>query len=330
MGCFDQLIAVRGVCDPITPQSLVYMDDVGVTLQDMEAFMTSQYDNGEDYFTKRYAFAIKETETLLNAHFQGKFNATSLVDDHRLGIFGNTLVDVVGTGYVGIQLEFNPCDVYYKFQISETSLRLQTAGDVDLEVWDLRQNKLLKTLTVSAVSGEIVTEYLNQLFYSSKEPMNLLIGYNGTGITSVNTPIASGLCCGKKSCSNSYLTASGVTISGDFYESNLTTINHTGGLSIVYSIACDHLKWMCAYSNSLALPLAYKTAAIMVSDALLNTGGERATNSHTVGIDELQNRYKFYQSKFEETFTGVLANMKLPSNKCFSCNTPVRTKAFAI
>ncbi|MFI5204288.1 MAG: hypothetical protein ACHQF2_07305 [Flavobacteriales bacterium] len=332
MGCFDDLIAVRGLCEPVTPRSLIYMDDVGLSLSDIAAFRTQAYPTDEDYFTKRSQFAIKEIDTLIFNHFNGNFLATSLIDDHRLGIFGNSQTIETGSNYMGIQMEFNPCDVYYKFEISEVSLRLNFAGDVDIEIYDLRQNKLLKTLTISTTSGQIVTDYLNELFYSSKEPMNLFIGYDATGIDSIRTLIKSGLCtgCGKKTCSNSYLTASGAQVSGSFIDANVTTIDHTGGLSIVYSIACDHSKWMCAYARSLALPIAYKTAQIMVSDALLNTGGERSTNSHTVNVDELAERYKFYTLKFNETFTSLLSNMKLPNNKCFHCNTPVTHKAFAI
>jgi len=330
MGCFDHLISVRGLCAAPAKTPVMYMDDVFVTKRDMEAFMTSEYSSAEDYFNQRYAFAVKELETLIYNHFNDQFKATSLVDDHRLGIYGNSIATEAGSGFMGIQLEFNPSDLYYKFEISEVSLRISATQDVVVKAYDLRQNKELASLTVSSVSGEVVTDYLNELFYSSKNPMNLFIGYDATGIDSVKTPIKSGLCCGKKSCFNSYLTAKGVSVTGDFYDGNLTTLDHTAGLSIVYSIACDHSKWLCAYANSVALSLCYKTAEIMISDALLNTGGERSTNNHTVGIDELQTRYEFYRSKFNNSYTNLLSNMRLPANKCFHCNTPISHKAFAL
>lgn len=330
MECFEDLIAVRDFCTETSPRSLIYMDDVGVSKDDMDAFHGPNYTDAEDYFTKRSDFAIKEIETLIYNHFNGQFLATSLIADHRLGVYGNSLTAEAGSNYMGIQMDFNQCDVYYKFEISEVSLRLNHSGDISVVIYDLLQNKLLNTLVVTAVNGEIVTEYLNEIYYSSKRPMNIFIGYNATGISSVHTPIKTGLCCGKRSCHNSYMTSNGATVSGAFIDANTSTIDHTGGLSIVYSITCDHLKWMCAYSRSLALPIAYKTAQIMVSDALLNTGGERSTNSHTVNVDELSERYKFYTAKFNETFTSLMANMKLPANKCFSCNTPIRHKPFAI
>lgn len=330
MGCFDGLISVHGLCSGDDPNTLLYMDDVRLTLDDMSSFYTSEFHNAEDYFNKRYAFAVKSLEALIYDHFKGKYTATSLIDDHRLGVYGNSLATETGANFQGIQLEFTPSDVYYKFEISEVSLRLNHTGDVVVNVWDLLQNKILETVTVACVSGEINTAYLNKTFYSSKRPMNLFIGYDADGIESVHTPIRSGLCCGKKSCYNSYLNATGVEVNGTFYDQNTSQLQHTGGLSVIYSIVCDHNKWLCAYSQSVALPLAYKTAEIMVSDALLNTSGERATNHHTINRDELAERYKFYQAKFNETFDGLLSNMRLPSNKCFSCDTPVRHKAFAL
>lgn len=310
------------------------MDDVGITKNDLSAFHGPNYQNAEDYFSARSEFVLKEIEAMIYGYFSDKYKATSLVDEHRLGVFDSNLTTVLGTTYAGVQMEFNPSDVYFKFEISETSLWLNAVGDIDLEIWDLRQNKLLATKTITiGTSGQIVTDWLNKFFYSNRQPMNLFIGYDATGITSVKTPIRKGACTGcrgRYSCENTYMTARGVSVTGPMLDANVTPENHTSGLSIVYSISCDHQAWVCAYASTLALPIAYRIGETVLSDAVLNSGGERATDSHTVNADDTAKRYEWYQKKFRESFSGALENMVLPSNKCFHCSSRARTKAFAI
>lgn len=86
------------------------------------------------------------------------------------------------------------------------------------------------------------------------------------------------------------------------------------------------MSWICSHAENLALPLAYKTAEILVADAAYNTSGERATNHHTINIDQLKERHSFYVSKYKEIMSNWLGNMQLPNNRCFQCNTPIRHK----
>lgn len=326
MQCFNDLIQVRDMCSQPAPKSSIYIDDVGISLADIESFITSQYATAEDYFNARKDHAVREmTQTIYN-YFQGQYLATSLVDSHRLGVYNGTQATTMGANYRGIQMQFNQSDTFFNVSIGEISLLVNYTGTITIEVWDLLQNAQLDTIDIDTVAGKISTVYLQKQYASAKQPLNLFIGYDATGIASYNTQIKSGLCCGKISCANTYLSAFGAEVDGAFYDSNTTGINHTSGLSIVYDIACDHTSWLCSHAANLALPLAYKTAEIMVADAAYNTSGERATNHHTVNIDQLKERYNFYSNKYKEVMSNWLGNMQLPANRCFQCNTPVRHK----
>jgi hypothetical protein len=326
MDCFRNLIQVRDLCNVPLPKSGIYVDDVGVSLNDIEAFITYQYNNAADYFNARVDHAVREMTNTIYNYFQGQYNATSLVDSHRLGVYNGSTLLKPGANYRGIQMLFNQSDTFFKVSIGEVSLLVDQTTTVTVEVWDLRQNKLLDQIDIATVAGQISTGYLHKSFDSSKQPLNLFIGYDASSIGSYYTQIKSGLCCGKISCNNSYVSAYGVEVDGAFYDANATGINHTSGLSVVYDIACDHKSWICSHAESLALPLAYKTAEILVSDAAYNTSGERSTNHHTVNIDDLKERLAFYERKYKEVMTNWLSNMQVPNNRCFQCNTPVRHK----
>ena len=327
MECFKDLIQVRDLCNAPAPKSSIYIDDVGVSLNDIESFITSQYSTAEEYFNARVDHAVREMSQTIYNYFQGQYNAASLVDSHRLGVYNGTQSVIAGNGnYRGIEMSFNQSDTFYKVSIGEISLLVDQTTTVTVEVWDLRQNVLLDSIDINTTAGVISRGYLHKTYLSDKQPLNLFIGYDSTGIGAYTTPIKSGLCCGRISCNNSYVSAFGAEVNGAFYDDNVTGLNHSAGLSVVYDIACDHMSWICSHAENLALPLAYKTAEILVADAAYNTSGERATNHHTINIDQLKERHSFYVNKYKEIMGNWLGNMQLPNNRCFQCNTPIRHK----
>lgn len=326
MGCFTDIIGVRGLCPDVSPKLALYLDDVGISKDDLQSFLTKQYSGVKDYFDKRSEFAIKDITSTIYKYFLPKFNATSLVDGHRLGIYSDSLALVSGSNYRGINMQFSQDKQFYEFNISEVTLFLDYTGTVTVGIWDLYQDLLLDSIDIDCTAGKKATAYLHKTYKSDKQPMNIFIGYNAAGIDSIKCPIRSGLCCGLTSCSNSYMRAQGIEVTGQKLISNCTTIADTAGLSIVYDLVCDHQSWICQHVKSLDLALAYKIAEVVVSDALYNTSGERATNNHTINRDELKERYAFYKGKYQEALTLALNNMRIPDNKCFQCNTPVRNQ----
>lgn len=321
MECFQDLVTVKDLCSQTSPKSLVWLDDVGVSKVDLESFITSQYQDVEDYFTERSNFAYKSVANEIYNHFKGNYITSSIVDSHRLGFFNSDREIFTGSGYRGINMNFNNDSTFYSFTISEIRLFLDYTGNVDVVIYDLLQDKLLHTETMACVAGKETVAYIHKTFDSPKSQKNIFIGYNSTGKDSYKSVIKSGLCCGNYSCSNSYMTAYGCEIDGsEFIAANVDEISHCSGLSLTYSLDCDHLSWICANSKSLSFALAYKIAEIVTSDGLLNSGGQRATNAQTINKEELKIRYDFYRSKYQESISDSLSNMRLPTNnKCFAC-----------
>lgn len=324
MECFSDLVSIRGLCSEVTPKSNIFLDDIGIHRSDLQAFMTKEFANDEAYFNNRFEFAVKSVTYEIYNHFRDKYVATSLVANHQLGYYDPNLTTKLGANYRGINMDFCQESSFFTFTISKLSLYLNYTGTINVRVYDLLQDKLLDTIQVDCTSGKISTVFPHKSYYSPLQPMNIFVGYDSDGITAIKTPVKSGLCCGKRSCANSYMTATGVEIDGDFIPSNMEMLDHTAGLSLSYDLACDHESWICAHAKALSLPLAYKCAEIMVSDALLNTSGERATNNHTINKEELEQRYTFFRSKYNETAGNILSNMQPPTNRCFYCKTTSR------
>ena len=331
MACFDDVVALKELCTEATPFSGIYLNDVGITKAFIDQVITSDYQvSGEDaiqnFVTSKTNQAIRVIKNAIHGKYGNRINSTSLITDHRLGYTQNNLVAVAGGDWKGIQVTLNNSTNHVNAEISSISLQVNTSGNVDILIYDLYQNKLLYTLPITAVSGEIVTIYPHKVIESYGRPLNLFIGYDATGITSVQTYIRDGQCCGITSCTTSFMTAKGVTnSSGTFTNENMSQINHTAGLSVTYSLNCDSFTWMCDYAQVLALPIAYKAASEICNHAIRNQF-QRSSNNVNLNMVQVKEDMDFYEFKFREQIDAVLQNMNLPKESvCFQCKTPART-----
>jgi len=327
MACFDEVVALRELCPEQETFSGIYLNDVGITRKFVESVITEDYEGIADFVTSKTGHAINIIKNAIHGRYGAKINSTTLVHDHRLGFTQNNMATLAGGDNKGIQVTLSNYSNYINLNLSELSLQVNTNGTVPIVVYDLYQDKLLYTIPITAVSGQIVTIYPHKIIPSDGRPLNLFIGYDATGITSRTTYIRQGQCCGNTSCTNSYMTAKGVTNStGVFIDENMTSINHTGGLSLTYSLNCDPYSWMCAYARVLALPIAYKTASEMMLHGIQTAINDRSTNNTNLNVDTMKENQAFYELQYREQIDSVLHNMNIPTDSvCFQCKSPSRT-----
>lgn len=209
--------------------------------------------------------------------------------------------------------------------VSSLSLQVNFNGVVPVFVYDLFQNKLLDTINITAVSGEVVTVYPNKTYRSVRKELDLIFVYDATAFSSVKTTVTEGGC---KSCGdggsmvylNQYLSTRSISIlaADAKIEDNLTASGDTGGLSLVYSIQCNYEEWLCAISNSVALPILFKTAYEIMDYAINNSF--RLNTATTINIDTMKLRRDEYTTRYKEAMDTLLQNIKLPNDeKCFEC-----------
>jgi hypothetical protein len=189
-------------------------------------------------------------------------------------------------------------------------------------IYDLDQAKLLETVTVPCVAGEISTGVCHLSFSSNKKYLNLWIGYDSTGINSYKTATHKGQCCGVYTLTNNFVRARGA-VATSFTENGLTNITDTAGLSINYSVACDPYGWMCNFAQLLALPIAYKVASDIYRTGFMVTPGMRSNNSTTVNAEMMQKNFEWYEMKYREHLDNIIKRISVPNDTtCFSCNSP--------
>lgn len=332
MGCFDNLVTVKGTCNDEVSESGITLLDVGISNAELNDYITEDYASGAELGESKIDFARKIMVAEIYKHFQDKFIARSIIDGQVIGHQSDNMTAIAGVANTLKGLEIKSCneDSYTALYISSISLFTNYTGDIDVFVYDLKQNKLLDTITVTTVAGQISKKFINKTYDSGRLNMDLIFVYDSTGISSYKTYPKHNGCtdCNSDGTSflNRYLKAGGVSIlsANDKIKSNLTYQDDCAGMSITYSINCDYENWLCTIKHLVALPLAYKAAELIMEYALHSS--DRVNSRKILNTETIEARRQHYQTKYFESKNSLIKNMKLPTDsKCFKCREAVRT-----
>lgn len=324
--CLENLIGLDSGCAGITSSSGYYASSVGITKNFLSQIITQDYKDEESFFLAKRAFATQLVADNLHTHFSPKYKAVSVVESFRSGKYNeNMTVIAPSSAWKGIFFDVCAEKSYLDFFLSEVSLFVNYTGSIPIVVYDLMQNKLLDTFSISAVAGEIVRIYPHNSYATKNKKLQLFIGYDDTGISSYKTTLYDSGCSSCKPSyrvSNSFETISSVTIptTSSFIKSSTLTATDTGGLSIVHSLTCNHRDWLCTRANLLAHPILYKTASEIFQFAILESQNSRTNTTNALNEDALRERYQIAELNFSQSMDRVLSSSNPPEDDlCFEC-----------
>lgn len=332
MGCFDNLIGIRAKCgDADTATSGLWIEDLhGISVNAANSTITPDYETGLSLIEEKISFAAKVIAEEVYQNIQGKISAVSLLENDTIGYYKDNLpVLDAEAGYLRgfrFKIENSP---YAEAFISAIRFQPQVAGTYAIKVIDLITGIELdsKNITTTA-NNEVAEVYLNKSYSMYKGRLNLFFGVASTvatyktGLHSTSKYCSS--CGGWPSYRNRGVEVRGAKIStsGTYIESNLSSLNHTSGLSIDYSVGCSMTSFLCSIANRLAYPILYKTGELLCAEMMYS----RRLNSviSLYGKETAELRAEF-ENEYLRSINALLGNMKLPNDVCFRCNPKIRT-----
>jgi hypothetical protein len=328
MGCFDDLISIKGNCTDVTPTSGFYLDDIDLYRGEVEKFIQEPYNDVDSFVADKISFATKTVARTIHSQYEQNYLSRTILNGERIGFPTDNLQLKTGSNNLrGIEIELCNYDSFVDFYLSDLSLFIDTSGAVNVFVYDLIQNKLLDTIPVTAVAGNITTVYPHKRYHSDRKRLHLFIGYNSTGINSYYTTVQNGSCysCKNQNKINNWLSVNGadVPVASTKIESNLTSVDHTSGILLNYSLECNHEDWLCTNARSLAMPILFRTAADIMSYAIMTT--ERFNSRTNIDVNELKAKRDYYEANYKSHLESIASRMLLPSDRiCFICNDRVQ------
>jgi len=333
MSCLDNLIGI-GRRQGDIPASGLYLEDINITLEDAEAIKGERYASGEELLNRVIGFSqisfLDDFKKQLKQANQGRkvFTANSVLENGVAGYYKDNLPTLAAdaTSYRGLSVRVEKYPYVY-FHLAEVRLMTQVTGDIDVLVYDLIQNKLLDTITVSCIANEISTAVINKTYKTEKQNMQLAFIYDAT-----NAAYKSDLnkSTGCTSCSKTYNTGGCEFRAVEFTQANPITRQNiksptggTAGLSIQYSLNCDIEPFICSIKNELALAFLYYVGVHFVRELMTS-----ARINATTGIppEELEDKMNWFMSRYEDSMNSLIDGITLPNDRCFKCEAQVRVK----
>lgn len=335
--CLTNIVNIKNrSCGDTTPTSGLYLDMLAINMEWLNSILQAPYTDAEALFTDKLEFSAAAVSHTINSRFADKFRANSILNGARIGYYNDNLQAVAGeAGYLkGLRVEICNTTSFVDFFLSNISIQSDVTANVSVLVYDLIQAKLLDTIVVPCVAGEISTYVANKTYKSNRKQLNIIFVYDTTAVNSYRTYPQRGGCsdCATSTGGvliNSYIRASGIKIASASSKilSNTSVINDCAGISVNYSLQCNHTDWLCTHANLLAMPILYFLAAELMTFAL-DTNRENTTTIED--IERIKERKVEYESKYFDAMDNVMKKIKLPNDElCFECNLKSEHKFIA-
>lgn len=335
MSCLSGSIGIRG-CGQ-SSASLYINDLTGINVPDFDKVVNVEHKNG----IAALQTIIETAESLvlldINNYLKGKFELRSIIDNDTVGYFydNKELISAATGSYIGYEVRVDKVP-YVDFYLSQIRLFVNNTGTVNVKVWDLIQGKVIKTVAVSAVAGEIVTvDNVDLCVKSQKQRIHLFIGYESTFQsyrTSYVSPYAASPgyeSCGKL-CGYGYGVGDQIYVSQRTMPTSATPVYNSlvgsdtpGGLSIGYSLQCSFDNVICNARNQFDQAIWYKCGELIMQEMKHSKRLNGVVTCYKDSHDELM---KFYRNEHIQKMADALLTMRMPESICWQCTPPVRTR----
>lgn len=326
MSCFDNIISVE---DCSTSTALYDLKELGIDKDFLNEITDKSFGDGLTLGAAKIAFARKHILNAINTHFASAFKSKSIIENRAIGYSEDDLRTRLGQNYRGIEIAINGYNDFIDLYIHKIRLHIDTSQVTEIKVFDLITGKEINSFNITSVAKDISEVQIDTTFQAERNLMRLAFVYDATGINSYKTSIKAGYCggCTDYTGVNAFMTVRGIEapIQAEIVKSDLTSIGHTSGMFIDYSLQCNKEEWMCRYRNLLAEPMLYKAGAEIYSFAALQT--ERINNSLAYDRETMLAIRDEFEMKYREALDNIIQNMSVPDDsKCFKCKKILKTR----
>jgi hypothetical protein len=322
--CLSELVGI----DSCEGNAIVSLSDVGLYTNELNAFVGKEYQSGvllgEDKI--RYASELVYNDILLS--FTDKYIVKEVMSNKTVGFYQHNLEEKTNRGdLAGLEILLDCHNTWLDLYISDLSLHVKHTGVVPVYIYNVLTGDILDTFNINAVSGNIINLTIDKLYQSNKQKLHLAVLYD-LPTSYYSTALDSGCagCVGNSHVKvSNFVRSRGVYIDGSVLKANITGESHTNGLSVNYSLQCNHNDWLCQYRNKLIYPVAYKAASEILKYALFTS--DRFNSKVVLDYEKIKARIGEYELLYDRELKKIKSTISVPKDMvCFDCKSPIRNR----
>lgn len=323
--CLDSLIGQDNGCT--STDGRLYLKDIGITDKFIAGLLAKHNEGIEDWMAERRRIATQYVVQDVVHNINGAFKASTLIDNARLGVWPDVeSLASAEAGYEnGIMIEVCSPASNTKINITGIEFYGETTGVVTATIYDLTDGTVIATLTANAVAGQICYfEDVDVVVQNLRAKRRIFITTDQTSFYKAQMSVGCASC--KPTC---YKRGNGLLESNSvrFVDTdkkvymNRTSAPNTGGLSVIVSVSCDHLAFLCEIKSQMALPLLYCLGREIHTTALYNWDRWGIQNLRKEDIEARRDELEALYAKF---MAGLIKNIQVPSDvHCYVCDKQV-------
>lgn len=319
MSCFDGLIALDNTCEGA--EGALSLQTLGIN----ESFLkdiTGNEDTPKTLLANVQAWAEAYIVQDIKGRFGKMLTPRTFVDRVLIGELQEEDDVTNASGTIGgIVVEIDHPTSVLSLTIYRAAYAGKTTGPEVFTIYDLNTGQIVNTFTLTITAGEFKQAPIKVVLPSVLTRSKYFIAH--PALDTYRTETGKGSCstCGDTAYAFGGLRAYGARMSSSLPKrtSNIQRVDHTSGLSLSMTLACDHSEWICAMGDDLALPYLYKVGQGIMDRALSN--GSRINNTIKEAMMEvLAARAKQYMDEYETSMTGLMSGITVPMDPmCFAC-----------
>lgn len=325
--CLEDFVGIWDECTEKDP-SILYINDLpGFDLSFADFLAPEQVADGVELLeAKRRSAAIFLKQEILQ-HLNPRTTIGSVLSNQVTGIVQENLQvkTLEAAKFKGLQISVSHYP-YLSVYVDRISLFAVNSVTTNILVVDLQQGLVLDTLPITTVGGEITYLNVRKEYKNEGQYLNLafLVDSSLTDVyytTADHTPCGS--CFARMEHLNTYCDGRGISLlqSAQKIDSNLVSETHTNGISVHYSVQCNHDHFICNMANRFMTSLFYRFGVELMDEVIHSN---RLTSLTTIGKDRARELKADLITKYNNSMDGVLQNLELPNNICYHCKPSVQ------
>lgn len=327
--CLSNIVGIKG-CGT-TPSGAYVQQLTGITIANYDQAISNDHKAAFPALQEKIDFSTQIVLENVRQYLANKYLLKSFIENETVGYwYDDKQLQPVQTGnYVGIQVKLDNVP-HMKVEFGHASLFTNYTGVINLLVIDLIQGKVIDTVAVNSVAGEIVTFDLNKYYYTNRQRLNLFIGYDASTIQAYQTSIynngAAGSCgewC--NACfegGNLYFRSASLATTDAKTNASVNNLSGGAGLSLNYSLQCSFDEYLCSVKSLLAYPILYKVGAEIMREMRYSKRLSGAVTSYVTDHEQLA---QYYEDEHLKMMSNLFKNLKMPNNGCLICDKKIKT-----
>lgn len=315
----DDLIGDDNGCT--TREGRLYLKDIGITEGFISDILTSADASTADFMANRRRHATQAVSQRVVSHL-GKFTlGKTFIDRTRVGKYPEDEELLTGDATYAQGMVIEVCTPATNTRLGITKLEWygETTGPVVVTFHDLRDGTVITTETLTAVAGQVTTLDVDITIQCFRDKKRILVTTDQDIYYRSNATYSGCSTCKGGADSRIFkVKAARILNSDKKINANVLPAQDMGGLSLIATLECDTLGFICEGKASMALPLLYFLGWDIFTMALNNYQRWGIQNIRRESIETRKNEL---EGLFNSAMDDLYTNMVPPNDGlCFVCN----------